>query len=60
MLLILDTTAAGVNAHLLTVALGYQRRALPLAWQAGEGKRGHTTDQSQIELLEYVAPQFRR
>src|SRR5262245_36362584 len=25
MLLILDTTAAGVNAHLLTVALAYQR-----------------------------------
>lgn len=55
MLLILDTTAAGVNAHLLTVALAYQRRALPLAWQAGEGKRGHTTGQSQVELLEYVA-----
>lgn len=53
-LLILDTTAAGVNCHLLTVALGYQRRALPLAWQAGPGKRGHTSGQSQVELLEYV------
>jgi DDE family transposase len=54
MLLILDTPAVGVNGHLLTVALGYQRRALPLAWQAGEGKRGHTPGQSQVELLEDV------
>src|SRR5687768_10199026 len=53
-LLILDTTAAGVNCHLLTVALGYQRRALPLAWQADQGKRGHTSGQTQVELLEYV------
>lgn len=54
MLLILDTTAAGVNSHLLTVAMGYQQRALPLAWQAGVGKRGHTTGQSQVELLTEV------
>lgn len=53
--LILDTTAAGVNCHLLTVALGYQRRALPVAWQADYGKRGHTTGQQQVELLQYVA-----
>ena len=38
--LILDTTAAGANGHLLSVAVGYHHRALPVAWQAGEGKRG--------------------
>lgn len=48
---ILDTTAAGINCHLLTVAIGYQRRALPVIWQAGQGKRGHTSGQVQIELL---------
>ena len=48
---ILDTTTAGINCHLLTVAIGYQRRALPVIWQAGQGKRGHTSGQVQIELL---------
>lgn len=52
--LILDTTDAGLNSHLLTVAVGYQRRALPVAWQGGEGSRGHTSGQTQVELLDYV------
>jgi hypothetical protein len=51
--LILDTTEAGVDCHLLTLALGYQRRALPLAWQAGEGRRGHTSGDEQVALLQY-------
>ncbi len=56
--LILDTTSAGVNCHLLTVGLAYQGRALPLAWNAGYGARGHTTGQVQIALLERVAAQL--
>jgi hypothetical protein len=54
--LILDTTAVGANCHLLSVAVGYQRRALPVAWQAGKGKRGHTKGETQIELLERTQP----
>jgi len=54
--LILDTTSAGVDCHLLTVALGYHHRALPLVWRAGEGKRGHTKGKEQIELLNQVLP----
>ena len=43
--LILNTTGAGINCHLWTLAVGYQRRALPVAWQAGQGSRGHTDGQ---------------
>lgn len=51
---ILDTTAAGANCHLLTVAIGYQRRALPIIWRAGKGARGHTSGAEQIGLLRQV------
>jgi hypothetical protein len=53
--LILDTTDIGLNCHLLTVAVGYQRRALPVVWQAGEGSRGHTDGHLQVGLLNYTA-----
>lgn len=53
--LILDTTDMGINCHLLTVAVGYQRRALPVVWQAGEGSRGHTDGHLQVGLLNHTA-----
>lgn len=53
--LIVDTTDAGLNCHLLSVAVGYQRRALPLVWQAGAGSRGHTKGDEQVDLLDYAA-----
>ena len=53
--IILDTTEMGVNCHLLMVAVGYQRRALPIVWQAGEGGRGHTDGKLQVGLLNYTA-----
>lgn len=53
--LILDTTAVGANCHLLTLSLAYQQRALPLAWEAGKGKRGHTSARQQQALLSEVA-----
>jgi hypothetical protein len=53
--LLLDTTAAGIDCHLLMVAVGYHQRALPVAWRAGEGDRGHTASESQVELLQQVA-----
>lgn len=53
--LILDTTDVGLDCHLLTVAVGYQRRALPVVWQAGEGSRGHTDGHLQVGLLSYAA-----
>lgn len=53
--LLLDTTAAGIDCHLLTVAVGYHRRALPVAWRSGQGDRGHTAGETQVELLQQVA-----
>lgn len=53
--IILDTSEIGLNCHLLMVAVGYQRRALPVVWQAGEGSRGHTDGDLQIDLLTYTA-----
>jgi hypothetical protein len=53
--IIVDTTEMGVNCHLLMVAVGYQRRALPIVWQAGQGSRGHTDGDLQIGLLNYTA-----
>lgn len=54
--LILDTTGSGGNCRTLTVALGYQRRALPIVWQSEAGPRGHTDGQLQTALLEKVIP----
>lgn len=53
--LILDSTAAGANSHLLTLSLAYQQRAVPLVWDAGHGRRGHTTATRQQALLEQAA-----
>lgn len=52
--LILDTTSAGRGCHLLTAAIGYHQRAVPIAWMGGEGSRGHTDAATQAELLTYV------
>lgn len=56
--LILDTTSAGRNCHLLTAAIGYHHRAVPVAWEGGEGSRGHTDAQTQEHLLRYVETLF--
>ncbi|MDH3676466.1 MAG: transposase [Anaerolineae bacterium] len=53
--IILDTTEMGLNNHMLMVAVGYQRRALPIVWQAGQGSRGHTEGDLQVGLLNYTA-----
>lgn len=52
--LTLDTTDVGANSHLLTASMSYQQRAVPVAWSAGEGKRGHTRADEQLALLDYV------
>jgi len=56
--LILDTTSAGRGCHLLTAAIGYHHRAVPVAWVGGEGSRGHTDAQTQTEFLTYVQTLF--
>jgi hypothetical protein len=56
--LILDTTPVGANCRTLTLAVGYQRRALPITWRTEKGKRGHTDGNLQIGLLQEVVPQL--
>jgi hypothetical protein len=50
--------AAAANCYLLSVAIGYQRQVLPMAWQAGNGKRDHTQGGTQITLLERIPTFF--
>jgi hypothetical protein len=52
--LIIDGSKVGNGHQLLLVALGYRRRALPIAWTWVRGKRGHSTGQKQCALLDYV------
>jgi hypothetical protein len=54
--LILDTTPTGFNCRTLTLAVGYQRRAMPITWHTEQGKRGHTAGCLQIGLLQQVVP----
>lgn len=52
--IILDTTAAGANCHLVTAALRYRQRAIAMTWYADDGHRGHTSSQIQVDLLRHV------
>lgn len=52
--LIIDGSKVGHGHQLLMVALGYRRRALPLAWTWVRSTRGHSTGYKQAALLAYV------
>lgn len=52
--LIVDGTKIGFGHQLLMVSLAYRRRAIPLAWAWVPYVRGHSSAQTQIELLKYV------
>jgi len=53
--LILDCTKICFGYRLMTVALAYKKRALPLAWSVHRGRKGHTSSDEQIALLRQVA-----
>lgn len=52
--LILDGSKVGLGHQLLTVALAYRRRAVPLAWTWVRGVKGHSSGATQLALLKYV------
>lgn len=52
--LLIDGSKVGHGHQLLIVALGYRRRALPLAWTWVRCTRGHSTGYKQCALLAYV------
>ena len=52
--LIVDTTKISFAHQQLTVALAFQRRAIPIAWTWRKGAKGHSSARVQIALLAYV------
>ena len=52
--LIIDGSKVGHGHQLLMVALGYRRRALPLAWTWVRSTRGHSSGNKQAALLASV------
>ena len=53
-LLIVDGTKVGFGHQLLMVSLAYRRRSIPIAWTWIPHVRGHSTAETQLELLTYV------
>ena len=52
--LLIDCTKLGFDYQVMTVALAYRKRALPLAWSVHRGSRGAIGVAEQIALLGYV------
>lgn len=52
--LILDCTKLGFDYQVMTVAIAYHKRAVPLAWSMHVGSRGSIALRKQMALLEYV------
>lgn len=56
LILAMDGSQVGRGCMTLMVGVIYKRRALPLAWIVYRGKKGHTTADKHIEVLERVQP----
>lgn len=52
--LMIDSTKLGGRCICLMVSLYYKKRALPLAWLCFKGKKGHSCQATQIDLLNRV------
>ena len=53
--LIIDCTKVGFNYRLMTIAIAYKKRALPLVWSVHKGRKGHVAVGEQLKLFRYVA-----
>ena len=56
LVLVMDGSQAGRGCMVLMVGVLYQRRALPIAWLAYKGKKGHTSAKRHKQVLEKVLP----
>ena len=54
LLLVMDGSQVGRGCMVLMVGVVYKKRTLPIAWLVYEGKKGHTTAERHIEVLEKV------
>jgi len=52
--LVVDTTKVSAYRRQLMIAVAYQRRTLPIAWDWVEYRRGHCPAKLQVQLLKYV------
>jgi len=52
--LIIDSTKLGGCCLCLMVSVYYKKRALPIAWSCLKGKKGHSSQLVQLELLQQV------
>ena len=52
LVLVMDGSQAGRGCMVLMVGVLYKQRALPIAWVAYKGKKGHTGAQRHIQALE--------
>jgi len=50
----IDSTKIGGNCICLMVSIYYKSRALPLAWMVYKGKKGHSSQQTQLALFQRV------
>jgi hypothetical protein len=53
--IILDGSAAGYHCQMLMAAVGYQHRALPLAWSVREGQKGHFPATDHLDVTKRAA-----
>ncbi len=54
--LIVDGTQIGLGYQLIIVSLAYRRRSLPIAWVWVKAKKGHSSADVQLQLLDHVHP----
>jgi len=50
----IDSSHVGRGCLMLTIGLVYKKRAIPLVWMVYKGKKGHSSAEKQLELLEQV------
>lgn len=56
LVLAIDGSAVGRGCMAIVVGVIYRKRAIPLAWLVYKGKKGHTTPERHIALLQKVLP----
>ena len=54
LVLMIDSTKIGGDCICLMVSIYYKSRALPLAWVVYKGKKGHSSQHTQLELFKTV------
>lgn len=50
----IDTSKVGRNCLMLTLGVVYKQRVIPLGWLVFKGRKGHSSAEKQLELLQRV------